>query len=129
MEDSQPGEESQSEVPAPPQTASSPSQLTPSQTQQQAAVPASPNSGKATASMVMGIIGLALLLCGWVILQLPSIILGILAIIYGKMAKDEIAANPALSNEGQATAGFIMGIISCALGGIWLVIVLIAAAS
>ncbi len=87
-----------------------------------------PKSGKATASMVLGIVGLSLLGCGWIILQIPSIVLGVLAIIFGKMAKDEIATNPELEGDSKAKAGFIMGIVSTAIGAAWFVIVLLSAA-
>lgn len=77
------------------------------------------------ASFVLGIVGLALLLCGWVIAQAPSLILGILAIIFGQMAKGEIAANPELQGEGKAKAGFIMGIIATAIAAVFLIAVIL----
>jgi len=68
---------------------------------------AAPRSlGKATASMVCGIIGL---LCF-------SIILGPVALGLGISAKSEIDRNPGMyTNRGQAQAGFVLGIIACCL--------------
>lgn len=74
-----------------------------------------PVSQKAVWSMVLGIVGLALLLvcCGLFGL---TIIPGVIAIILSRMAKDEIArSGGALTGQGQATAGFVTGIITVAL--------------
>ncbi|MBK8294159.1 MAG: DUF4190 domain-containing protein [Solirubrobacterales bacterium] len=60
---------------------------------------------------------------------MPALVLGILAIVFGHLSKQEIAANPGMEGEGQAKAGFIMGIICTALAGIGFVIMVIAAAS
>lgn len=65
-------------------------------------------SQKATWAMVTGIVGL--LCCG---------LAGIPAIILGSQAKKEIAASGgALTGEGQAQAGFVLGIIALALTGL-----------
>lgn len=66
-------------------------------------------------AMIAGI--LSLVCCGF--------IAGIAAIILGKqgMNKAELMGG---EGEGQAKAGFIMGIISCALSGVTLVIYLLA---
>lgn len=69
-------------------------------------------NGAATTSMVLGICSLVLCMC------LP---LGIAAIITGVVAKK----NPV--NQGQATAGIVMGIISTVLGGLWVLFNIIAA--
>ena len=69
----------------------------------------------------------SLLFCGWIFLELPSLILGILAIVFGHIAKGEIAAAPGMEGEGQAKAGFIMGIIATALSALWFVFIIIAA--
>lgn len=72
------------------------------------------SSGKATASLVLGI--LSFLCC--------PIVFSVLAIVLGQQAKNEIAANPALSGEGFAQAGVILGIVSLVLavisGGLYL---------
>lgn len=62
-------------------------------------------SSKATTSLVLGILGLAL--CG---------LLGIAAIIIGRQAQEEIArSGGALSGEGLAKAGIILGWVEVAL--------------
>lgn len=69
------------------------------------------SSGKATASLVLGI--LSFLCC--------PIIFSILAIVFGTQAKNEIAANPGMTGEGFAQAGVILGIVSLvltAIGGV-----------
>lgn len=123
-----PPAQSQSQPPVPPPlppTAAPPVGSTPPG---QVAPPA-PKSGKAVASMVLGIVGLVFLFCGWLFLELPSLIMGILAIVLGHLAKQEIAENPGMEGEGQAKAGFIMGIVGTVLAGLWLIIVLAAAAA
>jgi hypothetical protein len=46
---------------------------------------------------------------------------GILAIIFGQMAKKRIKeSNGALGGKGMATAGFIVGIVSSALWLVWI---------
>jgi hypothetical protein len=69
-----------------------------------------PTNGAATTSMVLGIVSLCLCMC------FP---LGIAAIIVGVQAKK----NPV--NQGQATAGIVMGIISTVFGGLgWMINIL-----
>lgn len=72
-------------------------------------------SGKATASMVLGIVGLVFGLCGCygLMIALPCCIL---AIIFGGQFKQDAALNPALAGElGKAKAGVIMGWIGLGL--------------
>jgi hypothetical protein len=74
-------------------------------------------TGKATASMVCGIVGL--FLCGPV--------LGVIAIVFAIQARREIdLANGRVGGDGMATAGFILGIIDVAL---WLILVAVVAQS
>lgn len=73
--------------------------------------------GKATASLVLGIIGLVF--C--------PIVCSVLAIIFGAQAKAEIDSNPALGGRGQAQAGFICGIVGLSIGAILLIVILGAA--
>ena len=69
--------------------------------------------GKATAALVLGIVGI--FLC--------PLVCSVLAIIFGVQARNEIDANPtALGGRGQAQAGFILGIVGIALTVIWIVI-------
>lgn len=67
--------------------------------------PVAPTNPKATWAMILGILGLVC--CG--IAAIPALVLGI-------VAKNEIqASNGMQSGAGQAQAGFILGIIGCAL--------------
>jgi len=70
------------------------------------------NNGKATASMICGIVGLVLF----------GIILGPIAIALGVQARNEIR-NTGQSGSGMATAGIVLGIIDVAF--FFLVILLI----
>lgn len=65
------------------------------------------SNGKATASMVCGIIGIVVF----------GLILGIIAIALGSSAKREMAQDPwKYSNSGAATAGQVLGIIDVVAG-------------
>lgn len=80
------------------------------------AAPKLPTNGKATASLVLGILGLAIL----------YVIGPILALVFGHMAKNEIeASNGTQGGAGAATAGIVMGWIGIGLAVLYLVIVLI----
>jgi hypothetical protein len=58
------------------------------------------SSGKATASLVLGILGL--LLCPWVC--------AVLALVFGYQARKQIdASNGRIGNRGLATAGIVLG--------------------
>jgi hypothetical protein len=80
-------------------------------------------NGKAIAALVLGIVGLVI--C--------PIVCSILAIIFGRQAKGEIAANPAMEGGGMAQAGYIMGIVGTAVYGaiavLYLVIFIILGAA
>lgn len=69
--------------------------------------------GKATASLVLGIVGL--LIC--------PLVCSVLAIIFGQRAKREIAANPGLGGAGIAQAGFILGIVGLVFGILFAILV------
>lgn len=80
------------------------------------------NNSKATASLVLGIIGL--FIC--------PIICSLLAIVLGYSAKNEIAASGGRqTGESNATAGIILGWIGLAIaivfGIIWVIIAVVAA--
>jgi len=66
------------------------------------------SNGKATASLVLGLVGLLLF----------GIILGILAIIFASIAKREINESPrgTFRNGGSATAGLVLGIVDLVFG-------------
>lgn len=70
-------------------------------------------SGKATAALVLGIIGLIIF----------PIICSVLAIVFGSIARGEIQRDPSLGGNGSATAGLVMGIIGIA---VWVLILLVA---
>jgi hypothetical protein len=80
------------------------------------AVPKLPTNGKATASLVLGILGLVIL----------YVIGPILALVFGHQAKNEIeASNGTQGGGGAATAGIVMGWIGIGLAVLYLVLVLI----
>lgn len=92
--------------------------------------PKPPSSGKATASMVLGICGLvSVFLCSWFTLGLISLVLGILAIVFGVIAKNEIRDKPELEGSGQAQAGFVTGIIATALSALFIIAIIVVAAA
>ena len=66
-------------------------------------------SGKATAAMVLGIIGV---LASFLI-AVVGLILGVIAIVFGRQAKSEVASGRK-SGKGQAQAGFVLGVIAVA---------------
>lgn len=75
-----------------------------------------PTSGKATASLILGIV--SLVMCG--------LLAGIPAMILGRMAKKEIQASQGrIGGDGLATAGFIMGLISTIITGLAFLLVLL----
>jgi hypothetical protein len=82
------------------------------------------NNSKATASLVLGIVGL--FVC--------PIVCSVLAIIFGSTAKNEIAASGGWqTGESNARAGIILGWIGLALailgGIIWAIVVIVAASN
>lgn len=78
-------------------------------------------SGKAVASLVLGVGGF---------LVFP-VVLSILAIVFGRSAKRDIAARPGLGGEGMATAGIVLGWVGVALTvvGILVLVAVLAAFS
>lgn len=74
-----------------------------------------PSSGKATASMVLGIVSVVFGLCGCYgfVIAIPC---GVLAIVFGGQFKKILELNPVLTPElGKAKAGIIMGWIGVGL--------------
>ena len=71
------------------------------------------NNGKATASLICGIVGLIV----------AGIILGIVALVLGTRAKKEIAQT-GQGGAGMATAGVVLGIVDIVLGIVFVSIVL-----
>lgn len=77
------------------------------------------SSGKAVASLVLGIISIPMCLCCGLI----GVILGPLAIFFGHQAKQDIAAGTASpGSAGMANAGVICGIIGTVLAGLSLIL-------
>lgn len=70
-------------------------------------------SGKATASMVLGIIGI--FVC--------PIVLSVLAIVFGVQARNEInASGGRILGSSKATAGLTLGIIGLVLMPVWFIV-------
>ena len=75
-------------------------------------------SGAAIASLVLGIVGVT------VFPLIPSI----LALVFGNRARDQMHADPAVTGEGLATAGVILGWIGVALSVLGLLFFLVGLA-
>jgi hypothetical protein len=84
--------------------------------QQPAYQPAARTPGNATASLVLGILGLVF--C--------PIVCSLLAIIFGRQARDQIERDPSLTGAGTANAGYILGIVGLALYGLLFLVWIIA---
>lgn len=81
-----------------------------------------PTSGKAVASMVLGICSIV----GCFFYGIPSLICGPLAIIFAILAKKQIARGEAgSSSAGMATAGLICGIIGMALVALFIAFIVV----
>jgi hypothetical protein len=74
-------------------------------------------SAKATASLVLGIVG---------VIISPTLVCAVLAVIFGHQAREEARLDPGVGGAGLATAGFVLGIVGLVLGAI---IIVIAAAT
>ena len=70
---------------------------------------AADSSGKATASLILGIVAI---LAFWV--PIAGVIAGAIAIVLGSSAKGDIR-NRGLRGSGMATAGVTLGVIACLL--------------
>src|SRR5215218_9223247 len=73
-------------------------------------------SGKAVAALVLGI-------AGWLV---APFILSVLGIIFGALARKEIAANPSLGGRGMANWGFWLSISGLAA---WVVLIAVLVAA
>ncbi|MDX6593455.1 MAG: hypothetical protein QOJ13_2651 [Gaiellales bacterium] len=71
-------------------------------------------SGKATMSLVFGILG---------VIVLPMVF-SLLAVAFGIIAKREVRQNHEMSGNGRATAGIVLGIAGLALLPVWLAYIL-----
>lgn len=69
--------------------------------------------GKATAALVLGIVGL--LVC--------PLVCSVLAIVLGNQAKAEIERDPALGGAGIAHAGFVLGIVGVVMMAVFGILV------
>jgi len=78
-----------------------------------------PQNGMGVASLVLGIVGLALL-CAYGF----GFILSILAIVFGKIGLNRVDQGLA-NNRSVAKAGFVLGIIGTALAAVALVVIVI----
>lgn len=83
-----------------------------------------PGSGKATASLVLGIVALVTGLCGCYGL-LFAVVCGVLAIVFGGQVKKEAELNPALQGElGKAKAGIIMAWIGIGISVVFTIVLI-----
>jgi hypothetical protein len=94
--------------------------ITPAPAYDEAAAPPPPagavaarQSGKAIAALVLGILSL---------LAPFGIILGIIAIVLGGLARKEIAVDPGVRGDGMALAGMITGAIGSLLFIVFVVV-------
>jgi hypothetical protein len=76
-------------------------------------------SGKAIASLILGIAGFVIL----------PVVGPIVAIVFGVLAKREIASRSGLGGEGMATAGIVLGSIGIALVAIVVFMIILALGS
>ncbi len=80
------------------------------------AAPADPFAGGSTAvAKKKSGKAIGALACGIISLILFGIILGVVAVVLGVMARKEIAADPNLAGDGMALAGIITGAIGAVL--------------
>ncbi|MFD5425779.1 DUF4190 domain-containing protein [Streptomyces sp. NPDC127084] len=87
-------------------------------------VTAQPQNGFGTAAMVLGIIAV----CGFFCYGIPSLILGVLALIFGILGRKRYVRGQA-TNKGQALAGIILGSIGIVLGAAFLTLIVWAFAN
>jgi uncharacterized protein DUF4190 len=80
------------------------------------------HSGRATAALILGILGLPLVVLFWPV----GLILAILAVVFGAIARTD-ARRTGPTNLGQAKAGLILGIVDIGLFVVVLVIGIIVA--
>jgi hypothetical protein len=66
-------------------------------------------SGAAVASMVLGILGVITAF----LIAIVGLVLGVIAIVFGRQAKRDVARN-GKSGNAQAQAGFVLGVIAVA---------------
>ncbi|MFD5768812.1 DUF4190 domain-containing protein [Streptomyces sp. NPDC127049] len=78
-------------------------------------------NGMGTAALVLGIIGTCLF---W-LWGVPSIVLGVLALIFGILGRKRANRGEA-NNGGSATAGIVLGSVSLVLGAAVLVLIVLA---
>src|SRR3954454_7233959 len=93
--------------PSAPQTADEPASASPLDRHASPVAETSRRSGAAVASMVLGILGVAAAF----LIAVVGLILGIIAIVFGRQAKKDVARN-GKSGGAQAQAGFVLGIIA-----------------
>src|SRR4051794_38386263 len=79
-----------------------------------------PSSGKATAALVLGILGLVF--C--------PLICSVLALVFGYQARREIdGTGGRMSGRGQATAGVVLGWVGIAICAVFLILIVIGLAA
>ncbi len=81
-----------------------------------------PTSGKAVASLVLGILSIV----GCCMGGLPGVVCGGLAVIFSRGVKTQILRGEVHpSSQGMAVAGFVCGLIGLILGALFLAVILL----
>ncbi len=82
-----------------------------------------PSAGKATASLVLGIISIPT--C--ILYGLPALVCGTLAVIFHKQTMEQINTGQRNPNSaGMAKAGMICGYVGIGLGALYILLILVA---
>ena len=89
-----------------PQTKSEPAGASPPHAHSSPVAETANRSGKATAALVLAILGALLAF----VIPMVGLILGILGIVFGRQAKRE--TDRGMSGRGAAQAGFVIGIVA-----------------
>jgi hypothetical protein len=88
--------------------------------------PPTGNNTKAVIALVVGILGFVLAIC----CSLLGLVAGVVAVVLGRMAKNEIAATGgAQGGAGMAKAGFILGIVDIVIAVALIIVGILLSAS
>jgi len=79
-----------------------------------------PSNGFAVTALVCGIVGMVLGVLPFTFFV--AWILGIIAIVFGVLARKRFDSEPAIGRKGMATAGMILGILTIVACAIWVIL-------